>query len=63
MAHVTLIFEDEDNGEIAFRANFTGGEDVHSNAHRLANQVIHFLDEQAIKKAKEEITPFSHLAR
>jgi hypothetical protein len=55
MAHVTLIFEDEDNGQggIAFKANFTGGEQKHSNAHKLANQVIHWLDEQASGKSQE----------
>ena len=59
MAHVTLIFEDEDNGQggIAFKANFTGGEDKDSNAHKLANQVIGWLDEQAVRKTGEVVTP------
>lgn len=61
MAHVTLVFEDEDSGQggIAFKANFTGGEQKDSNAHRLANQVIGWLDEQAIEKDDEEITPLN----
>lgn len=61
MAHVTLVFEDEDNGQggIAFKANFTGGEDKHSNAHKLANQVIGWLDEQAMGKTEEVVTPLN----
>lgn len=55
MAHVKLIFEDQEDGGIAFRAVYAGGEDPHSNAHKLANQVIHFLDEQAAGKTQEEI--------
>lgn len=61
MAHVALIFEDEENGQggIAFKAKFTGGEDKGSNAHRLANQVIHWLDEQAMQKTEEVVTPLN----
>lgn len=61
MAHVALIFEDDESGEggVAFKAKFAGGEDKHSNAHRLANQVIHWLDEQATKKTGEVVTPLN----
>mgnify|MGYP001574469919 CR=1 FL=1 len=49
MARVTLLFEDVDD-TIAFRADYQGGLDPTSPAHKLANQVIKFLDDQAAKK-------------
>lgn len=65
MAHVTLIFEDTESGDggIDFKANFTGGEQKTSNAHKLANQVIHWLDAQAANKSQEVVTPVSALTR
>ena len=49
MAKVALLFEDKD-GEIFFRADYQGGLDPTSSAHKLANQVIKFLDAQAARK-------------
>ena len=49
MAKVSLLFEDVDN-TIAFRADYHGGLDTTSPAHKLSNQVIKFLDDQAAKK-------------
>ena len=55
MSHVKLIFEDAEDGEIAFRAVFTDGENKQSRAHQMANQVIHWLDTQAERKTDEDI--------
>ena len=49
MAHVHLHFEDKD-GKIFFRADYEGNWQSDSPAHKLANQVIKFLDAQAIEK-------------
>lgn len=50
MANVSLHFEDEKGGLTAVRADWKGGYDSTSPAHRLACTVIAFLDEQAVKK-------------
>ncbi len=52
MSHVSLNFEDAENGEIAFQACYTEGEDPYSNAHKMAGQVIKWLEQEA--KTKRE---------
>ena len=49
MMRVSLHFEDDPElpGAIAFRADYAGGYAPQSNAHKLAGQVIKFLDDQA----------------
>mgnify|MGYP001598287313 FL=1 len=54
MARVSLHFEDVDD-KIAFRADYQGGLDPTSSAHKLANQVIKFLDAQAAEKRDLQI--------
>jgi len=46
MSRVSLHFEDID-GEIAFRADYYGGYAAGSHAHKMAGQVIKFLEENA----------------
>jgi hypothetical protein len=55
MAHVSLNFEDAADGQIDFKSLYTGGFDPNSHAHKLANQVIKFLDEQAKSKTQIEV--------
>lgn len=50
MSKVSLHFEDDSTGLTAFRADWKGGYDINSPAHRLACTVIKFLDDQAVKK-------------
>lgn len=53
MARVSLHFEDAEDGKIDFRADYIGHYDPTSSAHKLANQVIKFLDDQAASKEQE----------
>ena len=53
MARVSLHFEDAEDGQIDFRADYINHYDPTSHAHRLANQVIKFLDEQEASKTRE----------
>lgn len=51
MARVSLHFEDDEKtGLIDFRADYKGGYRPNSQAHNLANQVIHFLEREAVEK-------------
>lgn len=50
MSYVSLNFEDDANGEIAFKATYGERFNPDSPAHRLANQVILFLDQHAERK-------------
>lgn len=55
MAHVSLNFEDDVTGEVAFRAVFTNGQDTRSGAHKLAVQVIKWLEEHAETRRDVEV--------
>lgn len=53
MARVSLHFEDAEDGKIDFRADYIHHYDPTSSAHKLANQVIKFLDDLAATKERE----------
>lgn len=52
-----LYIEDTEDGSIAFRSNFLTGFSNTSPAHKLAVQVIKWLDEQAAQKTIIEVEP------
>lgn len=54
MARAELFIEDAD-GSIHFRLRHEGGYRADSPAHKLANMVVKFLDEQASKKTEIEV--------
>lgn len=43
----TFLFEDMPDGTVAFRADYHGGFDERSHVHKLMNQIIIWMDEQA----------------
>ena len=50
MNHCSINLEDADSGEIAIRVVHTDGFNPRSPAHKLATQIIKWLDDQAISK-------------
>lgn len=56
---VNLLFEDGPQQTVIFRADFINGKRDDSNAHKVAAQVIKFLDDQAASKLEtiEETVP------
>jgi len=54
MARVNLVFEDAEDGAIAFHANLYEGFDRASHAHALAARVIHFLEDEKVSKVLTE---------
>ena len=50
MARVNLLFEDHPDGLVDFRADYLGGYDGTSACHKLAGQVIQFLEREATEK-------------
>jgi hypothetical protein len=61
MPHVSLNFEDAPDGKIDFQAVYQPTFDAASPAHRLANQVIKFLDAQAASKTDIVVDDGCHL--
>jgi len=50
MNHCSINLEDTDNGEIAMKVHHAEGFNPRSPAHKLAIQIVKWLDEQATSK-------------
>lgn len=65
---VSLHFEDGDQGLVHFRADFINGKSPDSHAHKVAAQVVKFLDDQAESKLEPieeriDMTPAPEVSR
>lgn len=50
MSHCSINLEDAPDGLINLRVVFTDGHQPNSHAHKMAGQIVKFLDEQAASK-------------
>lgn len=57
MSRVVIVFEDTTTGEIEFKITHIDGWNPGSPAHKLANQVVKMLDEQAASCRDLEVAP------